>query len=282
MLSEFPQFARAGSRAALVLLLLSATLLGQETIDLSNAELIARGSQLFAKSCAVGYCHGSEGRAARGPALRERVWEPREVYRITHDGLPGTSMPAWKDVFSRQDIWAITAYVVSLSGDRPARETLVIEIDAGEAAPAPELTAAASRGRELFFDLTRERRCGVCHQVGPRGTAVGPNLAVSAPETSRGELAEAIEDHEASVAYGFEQVVVRLRDGSQVRGVLSEESDDFVRVFDAAAVPPPLRTIYRDEIDRIAMEEVSSMPGTWAEVYSSGELELILDYLGEF
>ena len=266
---------------AIVLLSLASTLAGQETIDLSVAETIARGSQLFAKSCAVGYCHGSEGRAARGPALRERVWAPREVYRITHDGLPGTSMPAWKDVLPRNDIWAIAAYIVSLSPEPSSPADLIVEIDPAETAPPPPLTAAAARGRDLFFDLTRERRCGVCHQVGDRGTGVGPNLTATAPKMNREQLERAVREHEASVAYGFEQVVVRLRGGEEIRGVLAEESDDFVRVYDAAAVPPPMRTIYRDEIDRISIEEVSSMPGSWAEVYSAGELELILDYLGE-
>ncbi len=281
MMSEFPQRRRRAWRAAVVLFSSCALLPAQQTLDLSDAFRIERGSQLFAQSCAVGYCHGSEGRAARGPALRDRVWEPREVYHITHDGLPGTSMPAWKDVFPGADIWAIVAYVVSLSGEPAPPGGLVVEVDPSEAAPARELTAAALRGREFFFDLTRQRRCGVCHRVGDRGTGVGPNLAVSAGEMSRAQLAEAIQDHGASVAYGFEQVVVRLRDGSEVRGVLSEESDDLVRVYDSGSVPPPLRTIPRDEIDAVTIEEKSSMPGAWADVYTAGELELMLDYLGE-
>ncbi len=269
------------SKAGIALLFFCGALCAQETVDLSNAELIASGSQLFAKTCAVGYCHGSEGRAARGPALRERVWEPREVYRITHDGVAGTSMPAWKDVLSRDDIWAITSYVVSLAAEPPPPASLIVEIDPAEAPPAPELTAAAQRGRDFFFDLTRQRRCGVCHQVGDRGSAVGPNLAVNAPKMSRAELETAIRNHAAAVAYGYEQVVIKLRDGSEIRGAPSEETDDLVRLYDAASVPPPLRTIYRDQIASVAREEKASMPGDWAGVYTAGELELILDYLGE-
>ena len=84
-----------------------------DSIDLSSPEMIADGSELFAKNCAVGYCHGSEGRPGRGPALRDRLWDTRELYRITAEGLPGTGMPGWKGVLEEAGVWAVTAYVLS-------------------------------------------------------------------------------------------------------------------------------------------------------------------------
>ena len=120
-----------------VALFLTAPLLAAESLDLSSPELIAEGSALFAKSCAVGYCHGSEGRPARGPELRNRVWDPRELYRTTADGLPGTSMPGWKNVIPDAAIWAVTAYVLSLSSDPPVGAAAIVELEALERPDEP-------------------------------------------------------------------------------------------------------------------------------------------------
>ena len=46
------------------ILLLVVPLPAAESLDLSSPDLIAEGSEQFAKSCAVGYCHGSEGAAS--------------------------------------------------------------------------------------------------------------------------------------------------------------------------------------------------------------------------
>ena len=66
------------------------------TVNLSDPAFIAKGSAQYAKTCAVGYCHGSEGLPARGPALRGRRWDTQKLYSQIHDGIPNTTMPAWK------------------------------------------------------------------------------------------------------------------------------------------------------------------------------------------
>ena len=129
----------------------------QQTVNLLDRGVIANGAALFQKNCAVGYCHGSAGRPARGPALRDREWNPRDLYRMTHDGLPGTSMPAWKDVLSSEDIWAVTAYVMTLSKNPVEPANAVIAVEESGEGPVT-LTGEAKRGEELFFDLTRQKR----------------------------------------------------------------------------------------------------------------------------
>lgn len=262
--------------------LLAASCLAAETIDLSSPELIADGSAMFAKNCAVGYCHGSEGRSARGPALRDRTWEPRELYRITADGLPGTSMPGWKGILSDRDVWAIAAYVLSLSSEPPAGAGAVVELGTAQAPSAgATLSAEALRGKDLFFDLTRERRCGVCHQLDGMGTAIGPNLALAARGKSREDLMRAIANPQAEVAYGFEQAWLELRSGERIEGVLAEETESKVRIFDAAAVPPPLRTVLKSDIREQGTHERSSMPDDLDQVYVAEEIASIVTYLRE-
>lgn len=81
-----------------------------------------RGERLFQKNCA--FCHGADGtgknwigqflephpRNLRDPEFMQNLTRIR-LRDVIRDGLPGTSMPAWKDVFSESDIGALIAYV---------------------------------------------------------------------------------------------------------------------------------------------------------------------------
>ena len=263
-------------------LLLWLPLAGAAPLDLSSPELVAAGEAEFAKSCAVGYCHGSEGRSARGPALRDRVWDLRELHRITAEGVPGTGMPGWKDVIPDRSVWAVTAYVLSLSSEPPTGAQALVEMDiAADPEQRPELSAQATAGRSLFFDLKRQRRCGVCHEVDGIGSAVGPNLVLASRGKTPRELTRHILKPNASVAFGFEQVRLHLRSGGRIDGVLAEETDTAVRVFDMASVPPPLRSVPKRDIRRQTTRQRSSMPSDLDEVYTSSEIGAIVAFLAE-
>ena len=265
-----------------VALLLVGGLQASDRVDLASEDLVQEGSAQFAKSCAVGYCHGSEGRAARGPALRERVWDPSELFRITADGLPGTSMPGWKDVLSQEAVWAITAYVMSLSSEPPSGPAAIVELGTVSQPPArPDLSAKAMHGKDLFFDLTRERRCSVCHEVDGLGTAIGPNLTIVARGKTTQELERDILEPDGRIAYGFEQVQVELGSGETIAGVLAEETETRIRIFDAASMPPPLRSVRKAEVKRQQTRQRSSMPDDLDTVYTSDEIAAIAAYLSE-
>ena len=265
-----------------VALLLVGGLQAADRVDLASEDLVQEGSAHFAKSCAVGYCHGSEGRSARGPALRDRVWDPSELFRITADGLPGTSMPGWKDVLSEEAVWAITAYVMSLSSEPPSGAAAIVEVGTALRSPArPDLSAKAMHGKDLFFDLTRERRCSVCHEVDGLGTSIGPNLKIVAKGKTTQELERDILEPDGRIAYGFEQVQVDLDSGETIAGVLAEETETRIRIFDAASMPPPLRSVRKAEVKRQQTRQRSSMPDDLDTVYTSDEIAAIATYLSE-
>lgn len=263
--------------------MLAVPLHAAESIDLSSPELIAAGSEAFAMNCSVGYCHGSAGRPARGPALRDRVWDPRDLYRITAEGLAGTSMPGWQGLMTEDDIWAVVAYVMSLSTEPPSGGAAIVEAGGSDASvpQSAALSAKAEQGKALFFDLTRERRCGVCHELDGMGTAVGPNLALSPRAKTSTEIARAIREPDAEIAFGFEQVRLDLRSGERIAGVLAEETETRIRIFDAASVPPPLRSVARSSIRSQTTHQRSSMPDGWDEVYSGREIALIVAFVQE-
>ena len=225
---------------------------------------VAVGEKIFALHCSVGYCHGAAGSAARGPRLRGRTFDKSYLYSAIRDGIPKSAMPAWKDRLRDDEIWATVAYVQSLataSGDAAAVVT---------AGPAPSGETfggppAAARGRDLFF---ASNRCGSCHALGGRGTAVGPDVS----KVSREQLIAAIRSTQSRQVRA-----VRLKDGESFPAVMGSEDAGFVQVFDLTAAPPVRRTLEKAEI-------ASLTPGAWnhqsvAAGYSQEQLLDIAEYI---
>jgi cytochrome c oxidase cbb3-type subunit 3 len=81
-----------------------------------------RGERLFQQNCA--FCHGADG---TGQNWIGKFMEPhprnlqdigfmasasrQSIRHAISEGLPNTSMPAWKDVMSERDIAAVVAYI---------------------------------------------------------------------------------------------------------------------------------------------------------------------------
>jgi cytochrome c oxidase cbb3-type subunit 3 len=81
-----------------------------------------RGERLFQQNCA--FCHGADGTGQNWIGkfmephprnLRDSVFMMNSTRQtISHairEGLPNTSMPAWKSVLSDRDVQSIVAYI---------------------------------------------------------------------------------------------------------------------------------------------------------------------------
>jgi cytochrome c oxidase cbb3-type subunit 3 len=88
---------------------------------------VARGKELFAKTCVA--CHGAEGKgnpALGAPNLTDRIWlhggKFEDVVRTIGGGRQG-HMPAWNKRLSEDQIRVLAAYVYHLShqGDAAAQ-----------------------------------------------------------------------------------------------------------------------------------------------------------------
>ena len=100
---------------------------GEQTggIDLRDVQHIEAGYKIFSGLCA-GYCHGPEGTAKRGPALRNRPeLKTHTLFYVISNGRKrsGNPMPPWKNLLTEAQIWQLVAYIVSLR-DAPAVDTL--------------------------------------------------------------------------------------------------------------------------------------------------------------
>lgn len=120
-----------------------------------------RGAELYTLHCAS--CHGPEmrgdGPGARGlmPAptsLADRFYRPERVLEALWHGVPGTAMPAWRDM-PLADLAALVSHV--------QQPTSALRDDRIGETPAAD---AAERGARVYAD-----NCAQCH--GPTGAGDG-------------------------------------------------------------------------------------------------------------
>lgn len=146
------------------------------------------GRKLYSRWCAQ--CHGDEGKGD-GPAADFVYPRPRDftlaiykvrrtpsgalptdhdLFNIISEGLPGTSMPAWKRFIPEADRWQLVHHVktfdsLGLFKDEAPKQQVAID---APPSVTPELLA---RGRQLYQD----KKCWQCHGQGGRGD--GPSAS---------------------------------------------------------------------------------------------------------
>ena len=218
---------------------------------------IARGAEVYRNSCGVPYCHGPEGKAGRAPGLAGRSLEPGAIVRTATAGISNTSMPGFAALLKPEEIQAVAAYIVSLSGGAAAAASR----------PAADLPADALRGRALFFDAARTGGCGACHEAGGRGVLVSTGL----------------QDLTAARLQGFRRVptpeVVTARPSGETAfpAVVAEKAAGRVRVWDLSPRLPVLRTFLPAEV--VLTPGASWTHSAAAGLYTDAELEDISRYL---
>jgi len=153
------------------LLMLAAGLASAQGVQ----ELVTQGAEVYAKSCATGYCHGVKGAVGGAPRLASRGFDETYIMTVTRVGVKGTAMQAFGTILPRRDLMAVVAYVATLNG--------IATPNLGRGMPAAEpprrvLPADAAKGRELFFEAVRGfARCSTCHAVDGLGIAITTPIA---------------------------------------------------------------------------------------------------------
>ncbi len=77
-----------------------------------------------------------------------------DLFRIIGNGMPGTSMPAWRGLLGDAQIWQLVDYIKRFSedfADYPAEEQFLLE---GQPDPSPE---SLERGAEVYEKAECER-----------------------------------------------------------------------------------------------------------------------------
>jgi mono/diheme cytochrome c family protein len=211
-----------------------------------DPSVIARGDQIFAQNCSVGYCHGVAGAASRGPRLRGRGFDRAYLFKVVRDGIPNSAMPAWKDRLSEADIAAVVAYVASLAAAGEVSPKSLAPAAVATQEKLPAAPAQAERGRQLFFNASDDFRCSACHSVGAAGSAIAGDLDQFG--------AEPVKRIAAAIRAGTPTRIVsaRLKDGDTFPALRLDDSGNFVKLYDLSVPPPVLRTIERNDIQSLS------------------------------
>lgn len=126
-----------------------------------------------------------------------------------------------------------------------------------------------SKGPQLYEKAT----CATCHQIDGKGIAFGPDLSEIGNKLSRVGLFEAILYPNAAISHGFHGVNLTRKDGSQVLGYVTGETDHEI----ALRIPGGgNQSIPRNEIEAQSELEQSLMPpGLGAVIGAEGLVDLV-------
>lgn len=233
----------------------------------SAQDVFQQGAEVFRKSCAQGYCHGTAGAQGRAPKLVGRNYEQAAVTKIIREGVPNTGMPGFATLLQPSQLEAVIAYVTKISGGTYAAGASAAASTGGTA-----LSAEARKGKDLFFDAVRGvNRCGTCHTVEGMGTAVGPNLATAAPAPDAVTIAAIRRGRGAGLR------LAQLAGLPPFPALVVEQTADTIRLFDLTSVPPVLCTVAKGDV-------TLSSGAAWSHSdavrnYSDADLTAIAAYL---
>lgn len=242
----------------------------------NNADAVAAGEQLYNQNCTA--CHGPNGGAGQiGPAiintnmsqaLRGEV-NDYQIVDIIRDGVPGTTMPAWKGKLSNDQILQIGAFLHSLRGmaiDNP-------------------LPGDVAKGEAVFWG---KGGCGTCHSVSGRGGLIGPDLTDIAGKRKSVQISNALTKplhaivgdggahlQELPVMDSYDAVHVVLNDGKAIDGVLLNQDSYSLQMI---GMDNQVHLLDRADIKTIT-EKPKLMPTDYDKRLTPAEFKDLMAYL---
>ena len=136
--------------------------------------------------------------------------------------------------------------------------------------PALETAADAAQGEKVY-----ERECSACHQLGNRGFAVGPNLALARHRTAE-ELLIHILDPNREVQPAYIQYVVTDVNGGTFAGLVAADTSTGITLRQDRGVE---RTILKSDIDELASTDRSLMAEGFEKTIKPQEMADLLAFL---
>jgi len=138
------------------------------------------------------------------------------------------------------------------------------------------LRLAGDVGRGLQIFRRGSASCLTCHQVGREGVSFGPNLTEIGGKLGKEALYDAIVDPSAGISFGFEAWLLTFRDGEEVLGLISSETEREIvmKVPGGQTFRYPTKDVLRRE-----KQAQSIMPSGLYEGLSTQDFADLLAYL---
>ncbi len=133
----------------------------------------------------------------------------------------------------------------------------------------------AKAGREIFAEKA-EAACMRCHKVKGEGGDVGPDLAGLIAKHDRDHLLQSIVEPNAVIAPGYENVLVTLKNGDMIAGLLNAEDANEVTL--ASLADGKKQQFKKADIKERATVP-SAMPSGLGEVLGKRGLRDLIEYL---
>jgi putative heme-binding domain-containing protein len=130
------------------------------------------------------------------------------------------------------------------------------------------------RGHEVF--LKKEVACVTCHTLGYQGGRLGPDLTHIGKTRNERDLLEAIVYPSVSFVRGYEAVIIDLRDGDTVAGIVQTESREDLVIATGA---DQTRRIPRTDIAEVRPGTLSLMPQGFEELLGRQNLADLIAFL---
>jgi cytochrome c oxidase cbb3-type subunit III len=216
------------------------------------------GRHIFESRCAA--CHGLDGRGAeRAPDIATRAGvrgrSDADLLRIIRDGIPTGGMPGF-GALDEGAAQSLVRYLRMLQGKSGER------IVAGDPA----------KGQAIFFE---KGRCAECHVIEGKGGFLGSDLSGFAAARAEEEIREAITKPSRRGRLGG-SVVVTLRDGSKISGVVRNEDNFSLQL---QTLDGGFRLLGKTEVADIARQPDSLMPSTYGSTLAPRELDDLIAFL---
>ena len=206
------------------------------SLALAQTSAIEKGRAIYRSNCA--FCHGLTGLGGRGPDLVSGAKKSdTELRRIIREGVPGTTMPAFRSLALEETI-QVVGFLNHLRGSGVGVQKAIGD---------------PVNGRKMYA----RHGCSGCHQIGTEGSVYGPELTRIGGARSVKYLEESIAEPAADIPEQYRGVIVVTRDGRKIVGARVNEDSFTVQL---RLPSQEFQSFIKDDVKQVADMTESLMP----------------------
>ena len=163
----------------------------------------------------------------------------------------------------------------------PATQPAVPAILDKDKKPYPSIDVLASMTGDAKAGAAVPRNaqganCIRCHQFGDEGGMVGPPLTTIGQKLSKAQIYTKLFNPNSSILMGYEDWLVKTKDGDVFEGIKAEETDEHVTIKDANG---QYHDIPNDQVASKKMLKTSIMPEGLPSAMSQQDMVNLVEYL---